>query len=76
MTDEQMLEWFRYHKPSEPELEHIEAIRAACRTCAETIMRHTPGCADRTVAIRHLGEASMNAVRAVVTADAVLRATQ
>jgi len=67
MSEDQILAWFDYHEPTPEQTARIERVRAACKEAAITIMHEADSSADRTVALRHLGEASMNAVRAIVT---------
>lgn len=53
--------WFVYHPPSPEQVPTFEAIRDAGYQMAETIMQQVPPSPDRTVAIRHIRDAVMNA---------------
>lgn len=56
---------FSYHKPTGDQPAHYEAIRAAAKAFAATILDHTPGCADQQAALRLVREAVMTANAAV-----------
>lgn len=53
--------WFRYHPPTPEQVPVFEKIRDAGYAFAETIMANVPASPDRTVAVRHIREAVMNA---------------
>ena len=53
--------WFRYHPPTPEQVPVFEAIRDAGYQMAETIIATVPASPDRTVAVRHIREAVMNA---------------
>jgi len=50
---------FVYQKPDEIQIEHIVVVRDMLRQAYETILKEVPMCAERTLAIRKLEEASM-----------------
>ena len=56
---------FRYHPPTPEKQTQFEAIRAAARSFAETIVANSPASADQSVAIRCVREAVMNANAAI-----------
>lgn len=53
--------WFTYHPPGPEQVPAFEALRDAGHVFAETIMALVPASPDRTVAVRHVREAVMNA---------------
>lgn len=57
--------WFTYHKPEPTDLVKYEALRAAAKVFAETIVSLTPPSADQTAAIRKVREAVMTANAAI-----------
>lgn len=59
---------FTYHPPQPADIEKYEAIRVAARSFAWTIRTYAPRSSDRTVAIRHIREAVMNANAAIALA--------
>ena len=61
MTDEQLENWFTYHRPEEGDPEKYEAIRDAARDFAQVIVDNTPASADQSAAIRKMREAVMTA---------------
>lgn len=64
ITDEEMADldnWFTYHPPTPEQVPVFEALRDAGHEFAEKIMALVPASPDRTVAIRHVREAVMNA---------------
>ena len=66
VTTENLRDLFAHHQPVTFQIEHIQAIRQAAMTLAETILRHTPACEDQQVAIRRAREAMMTACAAVM----------
>ena len=62
---------FSYHPPVDGDPEKYAAIRAAGLHLAETIVANAPECADRTVAIRKVREAVMDANASVALKGAV-----
>lgn len=64
--EQAILDSFSYHKPSDEAAQRIENVRYVCRTAAVGIMANVPDSADRTVALRKLHEAMMNANKAIV----------
>ncbi|MCW8132645.1 MAG: hypothetical protein KIS92_20010 [Planctomycetota bacterium] len=65
MTQEQLDNWFKYHKPEPGQPEKYEAIRAAGKAFAEVVVANTPASADQTAAVRKIREAVMTANAAV-----------
>lgn len=61
VTQENLDNWFEYHKPGPGDAEAYQAIRAAGKAFAEAILEFTPPSADQTVAIRNVREAVFNA---------------
>lgn len=64
---------FSYHAPNEAQREQYVAIRVAAKVFAGTILALVPPCADRTVALRNVREAVMNANAAVALEGRGLR---
>lgn len=64
--EERTLESFDYHRPSEEQVERIAVVRRTCKAAARTLIETVQPCADRTVALRKLHEAMMNANKAIV----------
>lgn len=56
---------FKYHQPSEGQIDSMRGIRDAAKILASIILQMTPVCPDQTVAIRKLIEAVMVANRAI-----------
>ena len=57
---------FDSHPPeTEAQIEGYRAIRAAGKALAETILNHSPICADQTAAVRHVRDAVMTANAAI-----------
>ena len=57
--------WFSYHKPEGDQASRYERLRAAGKALAEVIVAETPASADQTVAIRKIREAIMAANSAI-----------
>ena len=53
--------WFTYHPPTPEQVPAFQTIRDAGYQFAETVMANVPASPDRTVAIRNIREAVMNA---------------
>ena len=53
-TPDQIDDLFTYHAPTPDQIPHYEAIRAAAKEFAKTLMAHTPQSPDQSTAIRHL----------------------
>jgi hypothetical protein len=51
--------WFTYHPPMERQLHRYKVLRGEFKRLAEMVVEMTPPCADQTVAIRKIREASM-----------------
>jgi hypothetical protein len=65
LTQEQLDNWFQYHKPTEGQPAAYEELRAAGKTFAEVIVRLCPPSADQTAAIRKVREAVFTANAAI-----------
>lgn len=61
-----IIESFKYHQPSEAQVQRISTVRNACTTCAKLIMISVPDGPDQTAALRKLHEAMMTANKAIV----------
>lgn len=61
-----IIDSFKYHQPSEGQIERIAAVRSGCIALAKQIMSCTPDGADQTAALRKLHEAMMTANKAIV----------
>ena len=55
-----------YHAPTPEQVEEIAAVRAALSEAIRAIQSVVPGCAEQTLAIRKVEEASMWANKAIV----------
>lgn len=55
-----------YHAPTPEQLEKIQAVRAALSAAIYALQAVVPGCAEQTLAIRKVEEASMWANKAIV----------
>lgn len=60
-------ELFKHHAPTYEQGQRMEILRGVTRTLVALIIHTVPVSADRTAAIRKLGEALMTANRAIVT---------
>ncbi len=65
LTDEQLVELFTYHAPSEEQRVRYSQLRAAALDFARAIVALTRPCADQTAAVRKVREAVMTANAAV-----------
>lgn len=65
ISQEQINNWFTYHKPEGDDPAHYVAIRDAGKALSEAIVAHTPPSADQTAAIRKVREAVMTANAAI-----------
>jgi hypothetical protein len=65
MTQDQLDNWFSYHKPTEGQPQLYEQVREAGRQFAMVISSCTPPSADQTDAIRKVREAVMTANAAI-----------
>ena len=64
--DEQLVNWFSYHKPTADQPGQYERLRAAALTFARVIKAECPGeSPDTTAAIRKVREAVMTANAAI-----------
>lgn len=61
ITERDLENWFKYHPPTQDDLNAYVAIRTAALHLALTLLRFTPPSADQTVAIRKLRECVMTA---------------
>jgi len=64
--EERILESFDYHKPTDEQVARIALVRRTCKAAAQVLIENVQACADRTVALRALHEAMMNANKAIV----------
>jgi hypothetical protein len=64
-AEQQILDSFHYHRPSQAQQERIANIRRGYRALAVTVIRTMPGSADRTAALRQLHESMMTANKAI-----------
>ena len=65
ITDQDLQNWFSYHKPEGDQNEKYETIRTAALEFAQVILDETPQSADQTAAIRKVREAVMTANAAI-----------
>ncbi len=61
-----ILDSFDHHAPTPDVVAKIQNVRSACKNAAALIMLNVKPSADRTVALRHLHEAMMNANKSLV----------
>lgn len=59
-------EVFTYHAPDAAQVEAMTKVREALKAAAYVVFDNVPSCADRTVVLRLLREASMTANAAIV----------
>jgi len=64
-TQKEIDNWFMYHNPTYEQIDAYNAIRSAAKIYAETVNKHVPDSADKTVAIRKIRESVMAANQAV-----------
>lgn len=64
-TQEDIDNWFTYHRPSDIQQEAYLAIRVKAKELAETFNAVAPKCADTTAAMRNLREAVMSMNQAI-----------
>lgn len=57
---------FEYQKPDEIQVRSLEEVRQVLNVAYQVIVGLVPNCAERTLAIRKLEEASMWANKAIV----------
>lgn len=65
ITDDDLENWFTYHKPEGDQPGRYESIRRAGLDLARMIVAATPPSADQTAAIRKVREAVMTANAAI-----------
>jgi len=66
MEKAQVDEVFKYHAPSEEQIESLKAIRDTAKILVLCILNECPASADRTTAIRKIREAVMTANASIV----------
>ena len=59
--------WFTYHKPTEEQIPHYEAIREAAKEFCKILVENTPQSADQSAAVRLLRECVMTANASIAT---------
>jgi hypothetical protein len=57
---------FEYQKPTETQVALLQIVRSTMAESYDVLLAHVPACAERTLAIRKLEEASMWANKAIV----------
>lgn len=57
---------FEYQKPTDEQVGRMSMVRELCNQTYQVLLSEVPACAERTLAIRKLEEASMWANKAVV----------
>lgn len=65
ITEDDINNWFEYHKPNEAQIPLFAGIREAAKRLAEEIIACTPPSPDQTAAIRKVREAVMTANAAI-----------
>lgn len=66
MGEEEIHEAFVYHAPTPEHIAAIQAVREALGHAFDAIRANVPGCAEQTLAIRKLEEASFWSNKAIV----------
>jgi hypothetical protein len=56
---------FSHHHATPEKLKQYDAIHAAAKSFAEVLLKNTPVCADRTLALQLLRESAMTACAAI-----------
>jgi len=62
---------FTYHAPDAKQIEQLQAVRESAKDLAQTILEHTPICADQQASLRLLREAVMTANAAIALKGAI-----
>jgi hypothetical protein len=65
VTEDNLEEVFTYHTPTDDQVRRFAEVREAGIAFARAILRNVPDCADRSVAIRDVRSARMNANAAI-----------
>lgn len=65
ITDDQLTNWFTYHRPTDEDQKNYTAITDAALAFARVVRDHTPPGADQSAALRQIREARMTANAAV-----------
>jgi hypothetical protein len=65
ITKANLENWFQYHAPEPDQLAKYKAIREAALAFAEVVVENTPPCADQTLAVRKIREATMQANQSI-----------
>jgi hypothetical protein len=65
ITEEQLSNWFTYHRPTPEQPAVYEALREAGRVFASVIVQNTPPSADQSAAVRLVREAVFTANAAI-----------
>lgn len=71
---EGIIDSFRYHKPSDEQVQRIADVRQGCITLAKLLLRTVGSSADQTVALRKLHECMMTANKSIVCESPVVNA--
>lgn len=69
ITEQDIENWFTYHKPEGTQPVRYEMIREAARKLAMLILENTPSNPDQTAAIRKLRECVMTANAAIACGE-------
>lgn len=65
ITDEEVSDVFDYHPWTEPQIAAGSEVRKALGAAFQAVIRHVPPSPDRTVALRKIREARMDANSAI-----------
>lgn len=65
ITDDDISNWFSYHKPTKDQIPKYNLIRDAARVMAKVIVANTPPGADQTATMRALRQTVMMANQAI-----------
>jgi hypothetical protein len=65
ITEDNLINWFTYHAPTDGQPAKYEAIRAAAFAFAQVVVANTPSSPDQTVAVRKIREAVMVANQSI-----------
>ena len=65
ITEEDINNWFEYHKPGESQIPLYNKLREAAKEFAQVVLECTPPSPDQTAAIRKIRESVMTANAAI-----------
>jgi hypothetical protein len=63
---QKLIDDFKYHQPTQDQIDRISNVRRALSHAAEIILLNTEKCADQTAAVRWVNMGMMTANKAIV----------